>query len=891
MFRTLAFAVCCTSSLPRGREFPLRPKSPQKMAGPKLRRRPTRLLFLTLTLLVACSVAAEPAWSQLNLFGRRPDSAPATNVPTNVKRVGTRLTGFGIPFSIDNSNDKFVEVQLFMSKNRGLTWQFYGRQNLDAREIPFEASGDGEYWFCLKTLDRNRQLQPPGNATVELIVVVDTLRPEVDFRVQTDAAGRVVCRWKADDQNIDPTTVQLAYRSLLSGNDSENVWVDVPYKAVETAKNGTFSDQYAFWGDASAREMVVRLKIADLGGNEVVLERQIVSPRMTLNRAPLAGAANRSGLPANLASTNVQRPVLPPADMPMPAVRPGSAPTAPPATRGQVPNGKSNGADPNCPDGNCPPQKPSLLGNWNPWKKNDAPEPPPASLPATAFPNPPDGRTPAAQLAAATTAAPPAQLPAAGQGGIGARYAMSNQTSGNPGGVNPSAGYNQDPVPTHPTNQPGLNSAQRPAGNLPGPIQSNLHQPIKAQGGDLYGLAGDGRSTPTASASPAAGANPATGTPWPSRSLAVDGRSTSQGTALPFNESATPRMSIGLGSTVDLPQVVPGSGMGTAEQAVAPASTTPSSPPSIPNAIEWPGSNGESAQVPSAPSNLSSVNPAPLLPPADVANAAPQRDSLTAGSTPMNVIPASAALGATGRPEEMASPSVLAPAGTTPNPNNPLPIAPALNNAAALSVQGVGSQRFKLNYENTYLDPTVIKSVVLWMTTDGGQSWTSYGEDSDCESPFPVQVQSEGVYGFRIVYETKDGVMGRAPARGDQPDMLIRVDTTPPEIQLISAPFGRGSEAGALVINWKATDIDLGERPVALSWSPTAEGPWTTIVNGHPNTGTYAWRAGNTAPDRIFLQLEVTDAAGNRTISKTTRPIELNGLAPRGRILSVDPVK
>ena len=38
-------------------------------------------------------------------------------------------------------------------------------------------------------------------------------------------------------------------------------------------------------------------------------------------------------------------------------------------------------------------------------------------------------------------------------------------------------------------------------------------------------------------------------------------------------------------------------------------------------------------------------------------------------------------------------------------------------------------------------------------------------------------------------------------------------------------------------------------------------------------------------------QLEVTDAAGNRTTSQTTRPIELNGLAPRGRILSVDPVR
>ena len=256
---------------------------------------------------------------------------------------------------------------------------------------------------------------------------------------------------------------------------------------------------------------------------------------------------------------------------------------------------------------------------------------------------------------------------------------------------------------------------------------------------------------------------------------------------------------------------------------------------------------------------------------------------MTAESAPLNVLPASATVG---RPEEAAGPSVLSPAAVAP-----LPIAPPLNSAAALNVQGVGSQRFKLNYENTFLDPALIKSVVLWMTTDGGQNWTSYGEDTDCESPFPVQVASEGVYGFRIVFETKDGVMGRAPARGDQPDMWIRVDTTPPEVQLISAPFGRGADAGALVINWKATDIDLGERPVSLAWSPTSEGPWTNIVNGHPNTGSYAWRAGNQAPDRVFLQLEVTDAAGNRTTSQTTRPIELNGLAPRGRILSVDPVR
>ncbi len=808
-----------------------------------------------LAVMLVVTLAPAPVWSQLNLFGRRPDTAPATNVPANVKRVGTRLTGFGIPFSIDDPEQKFVEVQLYLSKNRGLTWQFYARQDLAAREIPFEASGDGEYWFCLKTLDRNRQLQPPGNATVELIVVVDTIMPEVDFRVQPDAAGRIVCRWKADDQNIDPSTVQLAYRPLLSENDSENVWVDVPYKAVEAAKNGTFADQYAFWADASARELVVRLRIADLGGNEVILERQLLSPRLSSNRPNVAAVSGNPRTQAAPASYQTQRPVLPPAALPMPQTRSGSSesssPRAPFLPRSSAPQGPLP-SDPSCPDGNCPPKKPGLLGNWNPWKKSEAPEPPPASLPASAFPAPPASvaAAPATQLAS-SAAPPPSQLPAAVQNG----------------NTSPDSGL----TPTSDS------SRQQPIHPAVGPVSSNLHQLPPPPSGSLYGaVASNGLSpAPTNTPSPNSGERPGSSVGWPSRSLAPSGQTISQGTALPFNLNESPKLSIGLGSTVDLPA------------AVQPAAANETPP------------EGDSVGSP-RPTNIvqaSPPTPQPLLPPQD-APQIPNREQPLAtspgtatwqDSKSLNALPASTALPAAtgfGQPEEAAGNSVLAPAAAAP-----LPIAPPLHNAAALNLQAVGSQRFRLNYENTYLEPTLIKSVVLWMTTDGGQTWTSYGEDPDGVSPFPVQVEREGTYGFRVVYETTDGVMGRAPARGDQPDMWVRVDITPPTAQLVSAPFGRGPDAGALLINWRAEDLDLGEHPITLSWSPTAEGPWTSIVTGHPNTGSYAWRLGNQAPDRVFLQLEVMDAAGNRTVSTTTRPIELNGLAPRGRILSVDPVK
>lgn len=806
---------------------------------------------LILACLVIFSCAPTIAFGQLNLFGRRPDATAATNVPANVKRVGTRLTGFGIPFSIQDSENKFIEVQLFMSKNRGLTWQFYGRQNLDAREIPFEASGDGEYWFCLKTLDRNRQLQPNGTPNVELIVVVDTIMPDVDFRVQTDPAGRIVCRWKADDQNIDPTTVKLSYRSLLSANDAENVWVDVPYKAVEAARNGTFSDQYAFWGDASARELVVRLRIADLGGNEVVLERQIMSPRMSLNQIAPSAAANRA--PTKQAGYNVQRPVLPPPDMPLPTTAPASNPTprnVSPATPGI--------SDPNCPDGKCPPKKQNLLGNWNLWKKDEAPAPPPSSLPASAFapPSPPSstGGT-AAQAASATSNRPAAQLPSA-------QLPSSNPRIPTSQAAFQSSPRSQEPVPTHPTEQPGTNPRPNPLG----PITSNLHQsttPSAIYGGQTGSIPA---ATDIVTGNPAASGSSGGGVAWPSRSLATDGHTTNQGTALPFNLSDSPRMSIGLGSTASLP------------------SNRPSSPQDLESrANDAIGSNAVVAQP------IVAAAAQPLLPPSPTSDA-PAQNAAIREAAPLNAIPASTPLIKPEQPEAAGANSGSTSSVLSPAPSAPLPIAPPPR-LPADNMLSVNSQRFRLNYENSYIDPNLVKSVILWLTTDGGQTWTSYGEDADLVSPFPVQVEREGTYGFRIVYETTDGVMGRTPARGDQPDMWVRVDVTPPAVQLISAPYGRGSDAGSLVINWRAEDFDIGARPVTILWGQTAEGPWTNIVTGHPNTGSYSWRVDNQTPDKVFLRLEVTDAAGNQTVSQTTRPLELNGLAPRGRILSVDPVK
>ena len=52
-------------------------------------------------------------------------------------------------------------------------------------------------------------------------------------------------------------------------------------------------------------------------------------------------------------------------------------------------------------------------------------------------------------------------------------------------------------------------------------------------------------------------------------------------------------------------------------------------------------------------------------------------------------------------------------------------------------------------------------------------------------------------------------------------------------------------------------------RPISLSFSASAGGPWTPIASGLENTGSYRWRLDSRVPDPIYLRLEVRDEAGN----------------------------
>ena len=76
------------------------------------------------------------------------------------KSVATSMRGFGVPFRVNANDESFLEVQLYVSRDLGKSWQFHSRQSTDLEEFPFFADQDGTYWFALKTLNRDRRLIP-----------------------------------------------------------------------------------------------------------------------------------------------------------------------------------------------------------------------------------------------------------------------------------------------------------------------------------------------------------------------------------------------------------------------------------------------------------------------------------------------------------------------------------------------------------------------------------------------------------------------------------------------------------------------------------------------------------------------------------------------------------
>ena len=179
-----------------------------------------------------------------------------------------RQTTFNIPFTVDTARLP-LEVQLYLSRDRGQTWKLYARQNPSARFFPFHATQDGEYWFASQRVDANRSPADITGCQPELHVVIDTVEPEFEFQAVVGTSREVQVTWRCSDPAIDPASLKIEYQT-----GREQPWQPVAAD-LTTASNSIVSGRTTFWPRNAWVELQIRAEISDLARNKAVVNRRL----------------------------------------------------------------------------------------------------------------------------------------------------------------------------------------------------------------------------------------------------------------------------------------------------------------------------------------------------------------------------------------------------------------------------------------------------------------------------------------------------------------------------------------------------------------------------------------------------------------------------------------
>jgi hypothetical protein len=195
------------------------------------------------------------------------------------------------------------------------------------------------------------------------------------------------------------------------------------------------------------------------------------------------------------------------------------------------------------------------------------------------------------------------------------------------------------------------------------------------------------------------------------------------------------------------------------------------------------------------------------------------------------------------------------------------------------------SRRFAWDYElPTERLQTGRVRVELWSTRDGGLSWQRSAVDDDAVSPVNVVLPAAGLYGFRLEVVPDVPDAGPGPRPGDVAESWIGIDEDPPHVELLDASrLQEGEETGVLV-RYTSHDQLPAPKSTRLLFSPNADGPWATIAKDLDNQGEHRWQPDRATPARVFVRVEVSDAAGNVGAATTPEPVTVSASRIVGRL-------
>lgn len=280
---------------------------------------PQRRAFRLATLLaIVLAAGVPPARAQFTT--NTIASAPTPLLP---EPIHWKQDLFLIPYQWSSAaGNTAAVVRLFVSSDRGVAWSAISDAQPHVKAFNYRASGDGEYWFAIRTIDAQGRAWPVGPYQPELRVIVDRSVPKIDALSATlGSGGNLDIRWSASDADLNPAS----WRIDVQLDATRQTWEAVNLRhaaASPTAAGG----QTSWQPPDSRRPVAVRATVADKAGNSTTATVPVAAAPLAMLPHPTTAEPAPPGwssatLAPGLAASRGPLPDVPtaPATLPWPA--------------------------------------------------------------------------------------------------------------------------------------------------------------------------------------------------------------------------------------------------------------------------------------------------------------------------------------------------------------------------------------------------------------------------------------------------------------------------------------------------------------------------------------------------------------------------------------------
>lgn len=179
---------------------------------------------------------------------------------------------------------------------------------------------------------------------------------------------------------------------------------------------------------------------------------------------------------------------------------------------------------------------------------------------------------------------------------------------------------------------------------------------------------------------------------------------------------------------------------------------------------------------------------------------------------------------------------------------------------------------FSVGYQSSNAVPPT--EVELWYRGPGKRIWGPYATFPKGETQLTFTAESDGIYEFYTVARDGAGMREKRPDQNSKAQQTIVVDSSAPQLNLIS-PRGGTLKTGQFVeIKWEVKEKYLEVDGITIELS-TPDGGWEPLMaNGSSSKRSYRWDvAGALEGQKRFLRISALDKAGNLSSVETAEAI------------------